>query len=334
MAEPLQEFISSRGLALRVDREAGIIRGVKILGTESQNGRTYLPEALTAAAPLYEGAKVNVNHPKASPGAPRDYQDRIGAIHGVTVRGGEGLFADLHFNPQHSLAGQLAWDAEHAPENVGFSHNVLAKTARRNGRVVVERITKVQSVDLVADPATTRGLFEAATPTTPVLETLPGATETILWEELSPAELRNRRPDLVEALAGELSRENTRLRAQLDNLRAVDAIATKRRLAQRLLTEARLPDPSDDSGWGARDCQRGLFRLAACRAGRGCDAALGARARATRLGRRGPSLAARRRRRTPRGARPADGRHSLVGQGRWGGLREVDYVTDPVLVQD
>ena len=40
---------------------------------------------------------------------------------------GEGLFADFHFNPKHALAEQLLWDAEHAPENVGFSHNVEAR---------------------------------------------------------------------------------------------------------------------------------------------------------------------------------------------------------------
>ena len=53
------------------------------------------------------------------------------------------------------------WDAEHAAENVGFSHNVEAG-GPRDDRVVVEAITRVQSVDLVADPATTRGLFESA----------------------------------------------------------------------------------------------------------------------------------------------------------------------------
>ena len=105
---------------------------------------------------------MNVNHPKGNPDGPRDYQDRIGTIRGVAVRPGEGLFGDFHFNPKHALAEQLIWDAEHAPENVGFSHNVEARSARRGERVVVEAITRVQSVDLVADPATTRGLFESA----------------------------------------------------------------------------------------------------------------------------------------------------------------------------
>jgi hypothetical protein len=162
MTDLLQEFCDSRGVAVRVDREAGVIRGVKVLGLESRNGRSYLPEALQQAAPLYEDAKVNVNHARGNPAGPRDYQDRIGTMRNVALRPGEGLFGDFHFNPKHALAEQLVWDAEHSPENVGFSHNVEARTARQGERVVVEAITRVQSVDLVADPATTRGLFESA----------------------------------------------------------------------------------------------------------------------------------------------------------------------------
>ena len=124
MTDMLQEFCDSRGVSMRVDRQAGVIRGVKVLGLESRNGRTYLPEVLAQAARLYEDAKVNVNHPKGNPGGLRDYQDRIGTIRHVTVQPGEGLFGDFYFNPKHALAEQLTWDAEHAPENVGFSHNV------------------------------------------------------------------------------------------------------------------------------------------------------------------------------------------------------------------
>jgi hypothetical protein len=109
---------------------------------------------------LYEGAKVNVNHPLAGPLTPRDYRDRLGVIRQVEFRPGAGLFGNLHFNPRHAIAEQLAWDAEHNPQNVGFSHNVLAKVARDGERTVVEQITHVQSVDLVADPAATQGLFE------------------------------------------------------------------------------------------------------------------------------------------------------------------------------
>ena len=162
MDELLQEFVDSRGLDLRIDREQGVLRGVKLLGLDSRNGRKYSPAALESARGLYEGARVNVNHPKSHPLASRDYQDRLGLVRNIALRPGAGLFGDFHFNPKHALAEQLLWDAEHAPENVGFSHNVQARTVRHGDETLVEAILKVHSVDLVADPATTCGLFEQA----------------------------------------------------------------------------------------------------------------------------------------------------------------------------
>ena len=149
MEENLLEFADCSGLALKIDRNRGVVRGVKILGLESRNGRRYAGEAVARAAELYEGAKVNVNHPKGNPAAPRDYQDRIGVIRNVRFTADRGLFGDLHYNAEHALAGQLEWDAAHAPENVGLSHNVLARTTRTEQGVVVEAITRVVSVDLV-----------------------------------------------------------------------------------------------------------------------------------------------------------------------------------------
>ena len=239
MTDLLEEFCDSRGVTMRVDRQAGVIRGVKVLGLESRNGRTYLPEALTAAVPLYEGAKVNVNHPKGSVAGPRDYQDRMGAIRCVTVRAGEGVFGDFHFNPKHALAEQLMWDAEHAPENVGFSHNVEAKVSRQGDRIVVEAITRVQSVDLVADPATTRGLFESADPKLEV----PTASSCV--DPLTLEDLRRDHPALVEAILRESSLELARLQAEVARLSAFEQQHQHRELARRLLREFELPDPEN-----------------------------------------------------------------------------------------
>jgi len=241
MNEMLQEFVDSRGVKMRVDRGRGVILGVKILGFESRNGRTYLPDALTQAARLYERAKVNVNHPKGSPLAPRDYQDRIGVIRNVATRQEEGLFADFYFNPKHTLAEQLVWDAEHAPENVGFSHNVQARTARQGDRVVVEAITKVQSVDLVADPATTRGLFESATNAT-------GSNHVANLAELTSEDLKRHRPELVEELLAEQADELNSLQEEVDRLRATEAVRQKRLVVRRLLSEFHLPDPDTAQG--------------------------------------------------------------------------------------
>jgi hypothetical protein len=238
MIEMLQEFFDSRGVAMHIDRQSAVLRGVKLLGLESRNGRSYLPDALAQAAPLYEDAKVNVNHPKGNPCGPRDYQDRIGVIRGVRVTANEGLFGDFHFNPKHALAEQLIWDAEHAPENVGFSHNVEARTTRRGERVVVEAITRVQSVDLVADPATTRGLFESADEAKPAAASALSAAAPLTLDEL-----RRDHPGLLERVREESAGEIGRLREEVKRLTAAELLHEKQQLARRLLREFHLPDP-------------------------------------------------------------------------------------------
>jgi hypothetical protein len=226
MSHLLQEYCDSRGRRLRVDRTAGVIRGIKILGLRSRNRREYKPEALARAVGLYEGAKVNVNHPKGHPLAPRDYQDRIGVIRNVQHTPGEGLFADFHFNPKHELAEQLVWDAEHAPENVGFSHNVQAQTSQRGETTLVEEILRVQSVDLVADPATTRGLFESAGEMTDT-EAQHSQSNTPTSSQVDIHE--NAQPDLAAEIVG--------LRKELDELRAQQTLQEQRTPNRRLTSE-------------------------------------------------------------------------------------------------
>jgi hypothetical protein len=265
MIENLHEYCDARGAALRVDRPRAVIQGVKVLGLESRNGRTYLPEALAQAAGLYEGAKVNVNHPRGGPLAPREYQERIGVLRGAVARP-EGLFADLHYNPKHALAEQLLWDAEHAPENVGLSHHVEARTARRGEQTVVEAILKVQSVDLVADPATTRGLFESAggtdgspgpqpsasaePPSKPPVNTGPkppaSASDSapldppIALSQLTLEQLRQARPDLADQLLAEQTLELRKLMADIDRLRRAELQRELRPLSrEQLLAEGR-----------------------------------------------------------------------------------------------
>jgi hypothetical protein len=255
MTDLLQEFCDSRGLALRVDRGGGLIRGIKVLGFHSRNRREYLPDALSRAAGLYEGAKVNVNHPKGHPLTPRDYQERIGVIRNVEHRPGQGLFADFHFNPKHYLSEQLIWDAEHAPENVGFSHNVQARTSRRGETTLVEEILHVHSVDLVADPATTRGLFESSgagfQPASgagfqPASESASGATADLLSSASSGATgfaSVEQPSDPAETHCQEHTDEVSRLRLELDGLKAKQAADYRRVAVVALLAEYHLPAP-------------------------------------------------------------------------------------------
>ncbi len=239
MAQLLQEYVNSRGVAMSVDREVGILRGVKLIGLESRNGRRYRESALALAATLYEEAKVNVNHPKEGPLTPRDYQDRLGVIRNVELRTGEGLFGDLHFNPKHALAEQLLWDAEHNPHNVGFSHNVLARLSQEDETTVVEEITKVQSVDLVADPATTAGLFEQAS-----VSEGDSDERKPHWDALTLEVLQLHRPDLLAEIQ---TMEAQQLQQQLDEAQALSASLGRKQRVFELLCENRLSVSSDQT---------------------------------------------------------------------------------------
>ncbi|MBW3600568.1 MAG: hypothetical protein KY475_25310 [Planctomycetes bacterium] len=158
MLIPLHEFVISP--AARVDREAGVIRDVKVLGYASANGRRYSPEAVRRAVALYEGIRVNVDHPPpARAEAERPVAARFGVLKGVAARE-DGLYGDLHYLRSHPLAELTAEAAERLPEALGLSHNAEGRVSQNGGVTVVEEIVRVRSVDLVADPATTRSLFE------------------------------------------------------------------------------------------------------------------------------------------------------------------------------
>jgi hypothetical protein len=242
MTEILQEFVDSGSQRLGVDRKSGVIRGVKLLGLTSRNGRRYRETALSEAASLYEGAKVNINHPKGHPLSPRDYQDRLGVIRGVQFRPGEGLFGDLHFNPKHNLSEQLMWDAEHASQNVGLSHNVLARTSRQGDQTEVEAITKVQSIDLVADPASTRGLFEQAED----VETQSDVQPEVCWDVLTLEQLQLHRPDLMQEIRQVQESQLRDIRRQLEELSVREAVAERRERITQLLMEHDLPLPRNE----------------------------------------------------------------------------------------
>lgn len=145
----------------KVDRENNVIRGVKILSVGEGSSGVYENDVVRAAAPLYENAKCNVNHMKGD--APfRSFESRMGRIKNVSFVENSGLYGDLNYNPKHPLAEMLVHFAENDPGAIGLSHYAQGPKSLKNGKSVVESIKKVHSVDLVADPGSTAGLYESA----------------------------------------------------------------------------------------------------------------------------------------------------------------------------
>lgn len=154
----------------RVDREAGVIYGVRMGGLVSKNKREYTPEAYKEAikSGMYEGKPCNIDHVKE--GEQAKVANRFGTWHDVEYREKPepGPYGNLHYIKSHSLANNVCEAAERKELNsaFGMSHDAWGGNCRpgMNGRVIVESIESVKSIDLVADPATTKGLFEHKEP--------------------------------------------------------------------------------------------------------------------------------------------------------------------------
>lgn len=146
---------------LTVDREAGVIRNVKVLGWVSENKRRYLPEAGRQALSLYEDVKVFLNHP-SKPQQTRVTDDAFGKLKNARWTS-EGVYADLLYLESHPMAERVCEDAEKGLAIFGLSHNADGDTSidKATGETIVHRILEVRSVDLVTDPATVSSLAES-----------------------------------------------------------------------------------------------------------------------------------------------------------------------------
>ncbi len=108
---------------MKVDREAGIIHDVLVLGPISRNKRKYSDKALNKAVLLLEGLKVNFDHStdRTELGAQkRKWKEWFGQIEGLH-RTPDGVRGNLKFLKHHAEADNVCDAAERMPECFGLS---------------------------------------------------------------------------------------------------------------------------------------------------------------------------------------------------------------------
>jgi hypothetical protein len=108
---------------------------------------------------LYEGVVVNIDHNYDGPHK-RKLAEGFGKLCNARI-GSDGIYADTHYLKSHQLAESVVERAERFPDTFGLSHDAEGDISTVNGRDEVTRIKSVQSVDLVAFPATNQSLFES-----------------------------------------------------------------------------------------------------------------------------------------------------------------------------
>ena len=156
-----------QGAACVVDRENRVIRGVKLLGESSVNsievdgkrysGYAYPRSTREAAVSHYEGKFVYFNHRRDR--SPRDLNDKAGWFEGVHEKG-DGIYGDYHWLVD-ARNEKIADAAERNPRAFGFSHDAGGNPRVVNGRVEIQSIEFVESVDVVDSGATVKSLFES-----------------------------------------------------------------------------------------------------------------------------------------------------------------------------
>lgn len=171
---------------LRVDREAGIIYGVRCLGSESKNtygvpgviATEYSDQAHADARRMYEGSKSYANHNRDKRNQERRAEDLLGVFRNCETKNVDGkpvTFADFHYFKSNKLAESVAEDAERGMGAFGFSHDAFAGSERvdkARKKLVIESLKSVNSIDLVTKPATNRNLSESQEPTMKTLKSI------------------------------------------------------------------------------------------------------------------------------------------------------------------
>ncbi len=197
-----ESFVEAIGFEVEsVDVRTRRLKDVTVLGEHSLNGRTYTEDARRAAVSLLEDSKVYLNHRPRSPhNAPHPVQNYVGRLRGLYMDDDGRVRAKTLqvVNEDHwPLVSGLA---RNDPSSVGLSIDAQGEVEAGTGNVLA--IRWVKSVDIVSDPAATRGLFEEREP-------------AMDWKSITLEQLRRERKDLVESVETELMKERDELKKKL-----------------------------------------------------------------------------------------------------------------------
>lgn len=182
-----------------IDPEKGIVKDVVLLtgNKVSKNKTSYGNRALAEAVSRYEGAKMFIDHGDPSSTRVRSIRDLGGSYHNVRLQENK-VIADLQVL-EHHRATVLAI-AKQPIKGVGLSIRDRGHGEEKNGVFLVEGFAGTEfSIDLVSEASVNANLFESHQTT--------GGTDMEL-KDLTLDVLRKERPDLLESIRNEATRDH------------------------------------------------------------------------------------------------------------------------------
>jgi len=162
--------------------EDGVVKDVPVLGMVSKNGRRYTEDALKTGAELYENSPLYTDHSTNS----RKITEKLGVLRNVHyAEDTQQLKGDLFLLKSHTLYPHIQEDLSRNLGLFGLSHDAQLSGEKTDEGIVINKINKVFSVDLVSSPATVQNLKEE------IVEEEPN------YEELIKTKLDAILPDIV-----------------------------------------------------------------------------------------------------------------------------------------
>lgn len=238
------------------DDENLVIRNASLLGAVSANGYTFTETAMKDAAKLLENGVQYLNHPQ-SESEDRDISKLVSSVKNVRFVSGESkVRGDIHFVDTPHIREEIFPRLKHFKNKVGNSIVGEGISESREDGEFVTSLHAIESVDLVTDPATNRGLFEGIKPKKSK-ENKPGGKgmkvtleelkkdkelyESLKKQLLSELEESKKIADLEEKNEF-LAKENKSLKSKVDEYEVKEKLEDKKSLAAKLLSESRLPE--------------------------------------------------------------------------------------------
>lgn len=169
-----------------VDRDAGVIRNVKLCQMQSKNNREYSHRAMRDLEHLYPRLPIRIDHDE------KGYLKTVGSIEDVKLNLIEWhIRGDISLNKGHPNYDQIMEDAEKRPHLLKLSHEIPARgyeATRKGETLVVDRVHKVDCFAIVTNGGVNTSLFESA------------EDDDMDLSQLSFAELKEKAPKLFEEL--------------------------------------------------------------------------------------------------------------------------------------
>jgi len=243
--QKLTESVTFDGCKFEESDGVRTIKNVALLGQISKNGYKYRKEAMQRAVTsgLYDGVRIFINHPtkEEERTGRRDTMKLAGQAYNARFEDGK-VKGDIKL--LDDAQGSKFWSiAKTAPGIASCSHVADGKLVSAGREKFVEDITRVLSVDLVVQGATTSSVFEN-------LDN--DGVPTMEFADIKIDDLRIKRKDIVDTLVkeGAMSRndevkklleEVKDLKVTVDDFQVKEAAAQKARDVKTMLDEAKLP---------------------------------------------------------------------------------------------